>query len=297
MNKKIILITSVLFFTFFSSVVFAEEQATSTQETASSTPEAVEVIEEIVVTTTENIVFEEIATSTEEVATPTIEVVVEETTEEVNGSTEEFVIKEEKVYSGESSIDISPFNMDQFAQEIIDKIKENLPQQIQQTMQQPQPQQSPPQVSFDPATALSTVKIFVIMPDGNSPPFPVFITFVGVGNKNFGGRIDANGELTVKMPTGRYYTELMVINTEYISDGNVPSFFLESNEERDLGVIKLMLKPENSQQDLQDISLEQNVLSQAGETNGIGKILVLIIKLLLEILEEIKTISVHLLTK
>lgn len=129
------------------------------------------------------------------------------------------------------------------------------------------------------------------MPDGSAPPFPVFVTFVGVGNKNFGGKIDANGELRVTMPQGRYYTELLVISTEYIQGEDGPSFFLEANEERDLGVIRLMPKAEETQQKLEDSSLEANILQEAESAKGIGKILVLIVKLLMQILEEVKAIG------
>jgi len=132
------------------------------------------------------------------------------------------------------------------------------------------------------------------MPDGSPPPFPVFVTFVGVGNKNFGGKIDVNGEITVIMPTGRYYTELMVFNTEYVQEEDGPSFFLEANEERDFGAIRLISKSEQTSQILEDKTLEENILAEAESAKGIGKILVLIVKLLMKILEGVRAISAHL---
>jgi len=129
------------------------------------------------------------------------------------------------------------------------------------------------------------------MSTGTPPPFPVFVTFVGVGNKNFGGKINANGELKVIMPTGRYYTELMIINTEYVQGEDGPSFFLEANEERDLGVIRLKPKSEMTSQSLEDKTLEDNILAEAGSIKGIGKVLVLIVKLLMQILKEIRAIA------
>lgn len=151
----------------------------------------------------------------------------------------------------------------------------------------------PEEPTFDPATAPSKVTIRVLMPNGSPPPFPVFVTFVGVGNKNFGGKIDANGELTVTMPSGRYYTELMIINTEYIQGEDGPSFFLEANEERDFGAIRLISKSEQNKrgQSLEDQTLEANILSEVGDSKGMGKILLLILKLLMKILEEVRAIA------
>lgn len=155
----------------------------------------------------------------------------------------------------------------------------------------PPPPPPPPPPAIDPATAPSKVTIRVLMPDGTPPPFPVFVTFVGVGNKNFGGKINANGELKVIMPAGRYYTNLLVISTKYIQGEDGPSFFLEANEERDFGAIRLIPKSQATSQSLEDKTLEGNILSEAGSATGIGKILVLIIKLLMQILEEIRAIA------
>ena len=148
----------------------------------------------------------------------------------------------------------------------------------------PAPTSEPEEPRFDPATAPSKVTIRVLMPDGTPSPFPVFVTFVGVGNKNFGGKINANGELSVTMPQGRYYTELMVISTEYIQGEDGPSFFLEANEERDLGAIRLLPKSEQDKrgQSLEDKTLEDNILAEVGEAKGLGKILFLIVKLLMK---------------
>lgn len=147
------------------------------------------------------------------------------------------------------------------------------------------------ETAIDPAIAPSKITIRVIMPDAIPPPFPVFVTFVGVGNKNFGGKINANGELTVTIPQGRYYTELLVISTEYVQGEDNPSFFLEANEERDLGTIKLMPKASQTSQALEDSALEANILQEVESTEGIGKILVLIVKLLIKILGEIRAIA------
>ncbi|MEA2113296.1 MAG: hypothetical protein U9P63_01385 [Patescibacteria group bacterium] len=178
------------------------------------------------------------------------------------------------------------------------------PQPQIQIQYQPQPQiqiqyQPAPEPVPDPAIASSQATIKVLMSGGNPPPFPVFVTFVGVGNKNFGGEIDANGELSVIMPQGRYYTELMVINTEYIQGEDGPSFFLEAGEERNLGLISLISKSEQDKrgQSLEDQALEENLLLEAESSKGVGKIMILIIKLLMKILEEVRAIASQLAEK
>lgn len=149
-----------------------------------------------------------------------------------------------------------------------------------------QPEPKPAENPVDPAIQPSEVTIAVLMPDGTPPPFPVFVTFVGVGNKNFGGRVNANGQLTVSMPTGRYYTELMVINTQYVQGEDGPSFFLEADDKVDLGGIRLISKSAATRS-VEDQAIEADI----GEAQGLGKVLALIVKLLMQILEEIRSIS------
>lgn len=143
----------------------------------------------------------------------------------------------------------------------------------------------------DPATSPSSAKLTVLMPDGSVPPFPVFVTFVGVGNKNYGGKINSNGEANVIIPSGRYYTDVMPINTDYVQGEDGPSFFMEADATRDFGVIKLKLKSEATNQNLQDKTLEENIIKDAQTEGGIGKILALIVKLLMKILEAVTALG------
>lgn len=162
--------------------------------------------------------------------------------------------------------------------------------QVISTVPEPAPQPASPS-PVDSAIAPSKVTIKVIMLDGTPPSFPVYVTFVGVGNKNFGGKINANGELIVTMPSGRYYTDVLVISTEYVQGEDGPSFFLEANEQRDFGVLRLMPKSEMTSQSSADTSLEKDMLAQAESTTGVGKILFLIVKLLMQILEKVTVIA------
>jgi secreted PhoX family phosphatase len=150
---------------------------------------------------------------------------------------------------------------------------------------------TPPPVLLDSATAPSKVTIRVIMPDGTPPSFPVYVTFVGVGNKNFGGKTNTDGVVAVTIPSGRYYTDLLVVNTEYVQGEDGPSFFLEANDQRDLGVIKLVPKSESTSRSLADTSLEKDISAQAESTTGVGKVLFLIVKLLMQILDEVRIIA------
>ena len=193
-----------------------------------------------------------------------------------------------------------------FNENLLDELKELInsglqtqQNQINQIQQQNQSEPEEPvleEPAFDPAIAPSKVTISVLMSNGTPPSFPVFVTFVGVGKKNFGGKIDANGKLSVTIPQGRYYTELMVVNTKYIQGEDGPSFFLESNEERDLGVIKLISKSEQSNigQSLSDKTLESNLDNELGtENKGLASVLSMIVKLLMQILEELRALSAY----
>jgi len=190
-------------------------------------------------------------------------------------------------------------------QNLIDELKQLInsglqtqQNQINQIQQQNQSDELE-EPAFDSAIAPSKVTISVLMSDGTVPSFPVFVTFVGVGKKNFGGKIDANGQITVTIPQGRYYTELMVVNTEYIQGEDGPSFFLESDEERDLGVIRLVSKSEQSKigQSLSDKTLESNLDDELGtENKGLASVLSMIVKLLMQILEELRALAAYIMS-
>ncbi|MBI4114219.1 MAG: hypothetical protein HY445_00055, partial [Candidatus Niyogibacteria bacterium] len=276
-----ILSVALLSFIGFAFPVFAQEVATSTPEDTANNTATSTLQEEIVADTTqaqqEPTLEEPTATTTPETENPAI-------SGEASDESQDNPISLELVPTDSISNDQEESQIDN--------------QQSTAPPSPPQPQVQPvvPFISeggraFDPATAPSIVKIHVVIPDGNPPSFPVYVTFVGVGRKNFGGKIDANGDLSVIMPTGRYYTELTVISTEYVQGEDGPSFFLEANEERDVGVIKVIPKSEQTSQSLEDATLEANILKEAESAKGVGKILLLIVKLLIKILEEIRSIS------
>lgn len=266
-----IISTAFILTGLFSAPVFAEEIVIETQQATTTTVEYSD---------TQNLVEQEESIETDN--STTTELIIDTETEQAT-STEpiiilsddsETLIQDEENITAEISV----------IEEISEKVAE--PMQIESV---PEPQQ--PESIPDPVTSPSTVTIRVLMPDGLPPTFPVFVTFVGVGNKNFGGKIDANGGLTVIMPTGRYYTEFMIISTEYFQGEDGPSFFLEANEKRDFGAIKLMPKTNQVFQTIQDASLEADILSEVESAKGVGKILFLIVKLLIQILDEIRGIA------
>lgn len=137
--------------------------------------------------------------------------------------------------------------------------------------------------AFDPTTAPSKVRLKILDPSGNAPTIPVFVTFVGVGGRTYGGPIDREGALETIMPTGRYYTDFLVIDTKLGPPADPPSFFLEANEERDFGVLVLTDKSSFA-----DTALESEIASTLEGKGGLAKIFSLIVKLLLAILKEIR---------
>ena len=211
----------------------------------------------------------------------------------------------EEATAGEAEPEPEPNTTDK---NILDELKELInsglqtqQNQINQIQQQNQPEEEPvsEEPAFDSAIAPSKVTISVLMSNGTPPSFPVFVTFVGVGKKNFGGKIDANGQITATMPQGRYYTELMVVNTQYIQGEDGPSFFLEANEERDLGIIRLAPKSEQIiiGQSLTDKTLESNLDNELGAGNkGLASVLSMIVKLLMQILEELRALTSYIMS-
>lgn len=146
--------------------------------------------------------------------------------------------------------------------------------------------------AFDPAIAPSKVKIKILDPEGNVPKTPVFISYIGVGGRTYGGQINREGIVETIMPTGRYETDFLVIDTKLGPPANRPSFFLEANEDRDLGVFLL-----TNQSSFQDEELEKEMADTLGantvgtENRGaLAKIFALIVKLLLAILNEIRSL-------
>jgi len=137
--------------------------------------------------------------------------------------------------------------------------------------------------AFDAATAPSKAKLKILTSSGSAPTIPVFVTFVGVGGKTYGGPVDKEGSLETIMPTGRYYTDILVIDTKLGPPTNPPSFFLEANEERDFGILTL-----TETSSFTDTALEQEVATALDGERGFAKVFSLIIKLLLALLKELR---------
>lgn len=144
--------------------------------------------------------------------------------------------------------------------------------------------------AFDPATAPSKVRLKILNADGSVPMIPVFVTFVGVGGRTYGGPIDREGGIATIMPTGRYYTDILVLDTKSGPPSDPPSFFLEANEERDFGALVLTDKSSFT-----DSALEAEVSSVLESKGGFAKIFSLIVKLLLAILKELRGLRSELL--
>jgi hypothetical protein len=85
------------------------------------------------------------------------------------------------------------------------------------------------------------------------------------------------------MPSGRYYTDFLVVDTHYGPPTNPPAFFIEANEERDLGIVSLSDKSAFT-----DTALEAEVGQTLKQESGMAKIFSLIVKLLLAILKEVR---------
>lgn len=168
----------------------------------------------------------------------------------------------------------------------------------------PPPPSSPPEAvvpfqsqggkGFDAAIAPSKVHIKITDSAGGAPIIPVFVTFVGVGGKTYGGPVNREGVLETVMPTGRYYTDILVIDRKIGPPRDPPSFFLEANEDRDLGVLTL-----SDQSAFTDTNLEREVADtlEADGTRGFAKFFALIIKLLLSILQEIRGLRSEMLSR
>jgi hypothetical protein len=87
------------------------------------------------------------------------------------------------------------------------------------------------------ASGPGTVELGVILSNGLIPTFPVFATFVGA-DQSFEEAF-RNGRLVTSMPEGRYSTEITINNSEYVLNGNPPSFSLLPGEQKNLGIIQL----------------------------------------------------------
>lgn len=161
----------------------------------------------------------------------------------------------------------------------------------------PQPPPLPPGVApvvpfesrdgraFDPVVAPSKIRLKILDPGGNVPLSPVFVSFIGVAGRTYGGQVNREGIIEAVAPTGRYYTDVLIIDTKLGPPNDPPSFFLEANEDRDLGTVFL-----TDQSSFQDQALQSEVAGALEQKSGLAKIFSLIVKLLLAILQEIRSL-------
>ncbi len=249
------IVISLLFSVWWTA--YAEETATSTPETAITTA-----------TTTPESPILSTATSTPENSTSTISVIATSSPETI------FVIPLPPI---PESLPLPPLP------------ETPAPTPSPAPEPEPEPQQSK---TPDPAIAPSTVSITIFTPDGAAPTIPVFVSFVGVAGKTFGGTINREGNLTITMPQGRYYTEILVIDTKYGPPQSTPSFFLGAGEEQVFGPLLLSKKSSFA-----DPVLETEIAATIkNEGGGFSKIFSLIVKLLLAILNEIRSLRSELIS-
>ncbi len=96
---------------------------------------------------------------------------------------------------------------------------------------------------FDPATAPASITLKVRMAETKKAlKFPVTINFVAVGGKRTEVTADKDGNLSLSLASGRYYTEVAVSDSDYKLVGDGPAFFANANEEQDLGVVYITEK-------------------------------------------------------
>lgn len=271
--KNIIIISIILFSGIFASIVSAEEQATSTEAVVSAP----------------TITSETAATSTAEiVSTPVEEPVVSTPPSEPAPASEPPPPQLDPIPSEPAPApEPPPAETPSF---------EPLPQPIIPPGEIPVvPYTRTDGKAFDSAIAPSKVRLKILDNAGNAPTIPVFVSFVGVGGRNYGGPVDREGAIEVILPTGRYYADVLVIATNLGPPQNLPAFFLEANEERDFGVFTLTDKSSFA-----DPVLENEIASTLDSGSGKGgfaKIFALIIKLLLAILREIRGLRSELLVR
>ncbi|MEI6587594.1 MAG: hypothetical protein WCO05_01450 [Candidatus Moraniibacteriota bacterium] len=96
--------------------------------------------------------------------------------------------------------------------------------------------------AHDPAVAPGKVRAKILLEDDIVPNFTVLVEYVGVGEKKFETEIDESGEAKIELTSGRYYGEVLSKDGGYRLKGDGPAFFLNANEEKNLGTFYLVKK-------------------------------------------------------
>ncbi len=121
------------------------------------------------------------------------------------------------------------------------------------------------------------VRMVIQKADGSLPEDLIFVNFINQDNGlSFGGAVN-NGLVSVALPSGHYATKFLLPPNISAPDES-PIFQIINGRDVDLGVVKL--------------GINTSDLSASLETNsGLAKVLGFIIKLLFEILKQLKEIS------
>ena len=140
---------------------------------------------------------------------------------------------------------------------------------------------TPSERAYDEATAPGTVSLTILDRYGLPSSFQIFVSFIGVGGKTYGGAADKDGLITTTLPSGRYYVEILSTDPNQVAPLDLPGFFLEPEDALTYGPFFLVEKTEPTQ-------AEKQIQATLQQPSGLASILNTIIHLLGEILKAVR---------
>lgn len=140
---------------------------------------------------------------------------------------------------------------------------------------------TPSERAYDAAIAPGTVSLTVLDKNGLPPAFPIFVSFIAVGGKTYGGAVDRDGLITATLPSGRYYADVLTTDPNQTAPPDLPGFFLEPEDTITFGPFFLVEKTEPTKE-------EKQIQEKLEEPSGLASILNTILHLLGEILKEVR---------